>query len=77
MRGSKFYFRSWTNSPALRPSELLDSLATRQGFPLPVMDGLITATARVHQLTLATRNTTDFRASDVPVFDPWDSSDVA
>ena len=38
---------------------------------LPVMDGLISATARVHGLTVVTRNVADFRRFDVPIFDPW------
>lgn len=38
---------------------------------LPVVDGLIAATARVHGLTVVTRNAADFRRFDVPVFDPW------
>lgn len=38
---------------------------------LPVVDGLIAATARVHTLTVVTRNVKDFRRFDVPVFDPW------
>jgi hypothetical protein len=38
---------------------------------LPVVDGLISATARVHGLTVVTRNTADFRRFDAPVFNPW------
>lgn len=38
---------------------------------LPVIDGLIAATARVHGLTVVTRNVADFRRFDVPIFDPW------
>ena len=38
---------------------------------LPVIDGLIAATARVHDLTVVTRNVADFRRFDVPIFDPW------
>ena len=39
----------------------------------PVIDGLLAATARVHDLTLVTRNTRDFRGIDVPVVNPWTS----
>lgn len=39
--------------------------------PRPERDALIAATALVHGLTVVTRNTKDFRASGVPVFDPW------
>jgi predicted nucleic acid-binding protein len=34
-------------------------------------DGLIAATARVHRLTVATRNLRDFAHFDVPTFDPF------
>jgi len=34
-------------------------------------DLFIAATAAVHGLAVATRNVTDFRIANVPVFDPW------
>ena len=40
------------------------------GRRLPVMDGLIMATALCHGLTVVTRNTEDFRFYP-QVFDPW------
>jgi toxin FitB len=40
------------------------------GRRLPVMDGLIMATAQCHGLTVVTRNTEDFRFYP-QVFDPW------
>jgi len=39
----------------------------------PVIDGLLAATARVHDLTLVTRNVRDFRGMDVPLVNPWRS----
>ena len=40
------------------------------GHPLPVMDGLIMATAQCHGLTVVTRNVQDF--TQYPqVFNPW------
>lgn len=39
---------------------------------LPVVDGLIAATARVHGLTVVTRNVGDFRRFDVPLLNPWE-----
>jgi hypothetical protein len=39
--------------------------------PLPAYDGLIAATALVHDMTVATRNTADFRRVGVTAVDPW------
>jgi predicted nucleic acid-binding protein len=43
----------------------------RAGRPISVMDALTAATAAVHDLTLVTRNASDFRSSVKAVFDPW------
>ena len=40
------------------------------GQPLPVMDGLLMATAQCHGLTMVTRNVQDF-APYPQVFNPW------
>lgn len=45
--------------------------ATAPG-PIPVIDGLIAATARVHGLTLATRNVRDVARTGVVVINPWE-----
>jgi predicted nucleic acid-binding protein len=42
--------------------------------PLPVIDGLLAATAKVAGLTLATRNTDDIARSGVSFFNPFDSA---
>lgn len=39
--------------------------------PLPVIDGLLAATALVHGLTLVTRNVGDVERTGVPVLDPF------
>lgn len=39
--------------------------------PLPVIDALIAATARVNKMTVVTRNVKDFEHSGVPVFSPF------
>ncbi|MFI5090690.1 MAG: type II toxin-antitoxin system VapC family toxin [Terriglobales bacterium] len=38
---------------------------------LPVIDGLLAATALDYNLTLVTRNIRDVAATGVPVFNPW------
>jgi toxin FitB len=43
----------------------------RKGKSLPILDGMIAATALVHDLTLATHNTRDFKKAGVHVFDPF------
>lgn len=40
--------------------------------PLPVIDGLLAATAQVHGLTLVTRNVADLDRSSVSVLNPFD-----
>jgi hypothetical protein len=39
--------------------------------PLPVVDGLLAATARLHGLTFVTRNVADLARIDVPLFNPF------
>ncbi len=41
--------------------------------PLPVVDGLLAATARVLGLTLVTRNVADVGGAEVEIFDPFAS----
>lgn len=38
-------------------------------------DSLIAATAKVHGLTLATRNTGDFQTTGISLVNPWEHSD--
>jgi toxin FitB len=39
--------------------------------PIPVIDGLLVATALVHDLTLVTRNTKDVSRTKVSLLDPF------
>jgi len=39
--------------------------------PLSVVDGLLAATAKIHGLTLVTRNTTDVRGLGAPLLNPF------
>ena len=41
------------------------------GRPLPVIDGLMLATASVHDLVFITRNIRDCADRGVPLLDPW------
>ena len=45
--------------------------AQRAGRVLHVADALIAGTARAHDLTVVTRNVTDFDVTDVEVLNPW------
>ncbi|MEV0649258.1 type II toxin-antitoxin system VapC family toxin [Phytomonospora sp. NPDC050363] len=40
--------------------------------PLPALDGLIAATARVHDLAVVTRNVADFKRAGVAIVNPFD-----
>jgi predicted nucleic acid-binding protein len=45
--------------------------APQRGSALPVIDGLLAATAIHYNLTLVTRNVKDFEPTQVVLFDPW------
>ena len=45
--------------------------AKRQGVGLSVIDGLLAATAIVHDLRIATRNGRDFEPLGLSIFNPW------
>jgi predicted nucleic acid-binding protein len=67
-------FRDRTLS--LTPNILIDWLRLGRrlritGRPREAADLLIAATARVHKLTLVTRNVRDFANTGVIVYDPW------
>ena len=45
--------------------------AEKNGKPLPAVDSLIAATAKVHDLSVVTRITQDMEDSGVEVINPW------
>jgi len=47
--------------------------AQLNGIALAIVDGLIAATAKHHQVTLVTRNVRDFRMWGIAVVNPWES----
>jgi len=49
----------------------LSAQAAAKGKPVPVIDGLLAATALCHDLILVTRNTQDVAATGVTVLNPW------
>jgi len=49
----------------------LTAVAQASGRPLPVVDGLLVATAQVQGLTFATRNTKDVEGRGVAVLNPY------
>lgn len=57
---------------ASRWARLLADLR-RKGRSMPIKDSLIAATALVHRLTVATRNTQDFASAGVRLFNPFTS----
>jgi toxin FitB len=47
--------------------------AARMGRVVPIIDGLLVATARCHRLTLVSRNVTDVEGLGVPIRNPWEA----
>jgi len=51
----------------------LTAEAERKGKPLAAIDGLLAATALHHNLTIVSRNVSDFTSTRVPILNPWDA----
>lgn len=49
----------------------LSAIPAAKGKPVPVVDGLLAATAFHHNLTLVTRNASDVTGIGVPTLNPW------
>jgi predicted nucleic acid-binding protein len=52
---------------------LLAAQGASRGVSLPVIDGLLAATAIHYDLTVVSRNSHDFAGAQVPVVNPWQS----
>jgi predicted nucleic acid-binding protein len=52
---------------------LLAAQAKAKGVVLPVIDGLLAATAVHYNLTVVSRNIGDFAGAQVPVLNPWET----
>ena len=55
---------------------LLTAAARNSGIVLPVIDGLLAATALEHNLTLVTRDTGQIPSMGVAVFNPWENNSM-
>ncbi len=60
----------WEAQTGLRWAQLLANLRA-VGRAMPIKDSLIAATALVYDLTVATRNRTDFEKAGVRIIDPF------
>jgi len=78
--GQAEVFASWLGDLHKRFTQRIPSIDERVAdewgclnavMPRKPVDRLIAATARVHDLTVATRNTSDFEACDVKLINPW------
>ena len=52
---------------------LLAAQAKGRGMSLPIIDGLLAATALHHNLTVVSRNASDFTNAQVQVLNPWEA----
>ncbi len=46
----------------------------RKGKPMPIIDAIIAATALQNNLTLVSRNVSDFKNLEIPVLNPWEAA---
>ncbi len=67
---TRLHCLAWELATGLRWARLLADLRAA-GQSMPIKDSLIAATALAHGLTVATRNTRDFRKARVKVVDPF------
>jgi hypothetical protein len=60
----------WDATISRRWAKLVLDLKRKEAT-MPLLDGMIAATALQHDLTIATRNTRDFKKAGLKVFDPF------
>lgn len=60
----------WNAATGRRWAKLVVDLR-QKGKTMPLLDGMIAATALQHDLTIATRNTRDFKKAGLKVIDPF------
>jgi len=75
-RLSAWYFQIITQPQRFRIVNVDRAIAElaadfRAAHQTPFEDSLIAATAKIHGLTLATRNTGDFQGTDISLVNPW------
>jgi len=61
---------AWDAATSRRWAQLVADLK-KKGLTLPVLDGMIAATALAHGLTVVTHNARHFQMAGVPVLDPF------
>ena len=52
---------------------IMRSTAENKGLQLSVIDGLLAATAKEHNLILVTRNIKDFKPTNIHIINPWNN----
>lgn len=60
----------WDDATAMAWAELLARLR-KNGRSMAIRDSMIAATAIRHNLTIATRNVSDFKSSKLPLVNPF------
>jgi predicted nucleic acid-binding protein len=74
-------FANWLGELRTRFADRIVAIDTRTAeewgrlnaiAPRNTVDSLIAASARIHDLTVVTRNTVDFQGCEVPLLNPWE-----
>jgi toxin FitB len=60
----------WTTETALEWAEMVNRIK-KAGYTVGILDTMIAATAKIHRLTVATRNVDDFQRCGVAVVNPF------